>query len=384
VPAGGLGLDETVPVPVVAVPADVAHAALDALARGERAAISLGTARVLRNGTDAQVAPFSSRGLSFDWRVRPDLVAPGVALMTSEPSAAEDGTAAYGTVNGSSAAAATVAAAAALLAQARPDLDAAALRSVLGGYGRPLQEGSVLGEGTGLVDVGAAAAAELATDPTSLAFGPAARPNWHAVQKLTIRNLSTRRLGLRVALPQTGGAGLELTASPSRFRLRPGGRITIRIHAAFHGTPTTGPPAAGTIQIGSRSTLPVRVPWAIPFGRYTGPLLSGVRLSQHRFKPSDRTPAVLSFSAGALSGSGEATEIQPVGRLDMVLSDSSGTSLGLLVRMRDLLPGSYAFGLTGRDPNGNVLPSGDYTLALTAVTPDGTRATLRTVRFSIK
>ena len=48
-------------------------------------------------------APFSSQGLSFDWRVRPDLVGPGVALMTSEPSAAADGTSAYGTVNGSSA-----------------------------------------------------------------------------------------------------------------------------------------------------------------------------------------------------------------------------------------------------------------------------------------
>ena len=45
----------------------------------------------------------------------------------------------------------------------------------------------------------------------------------------------------------------------------------------------------------------------------------------------------------------------------MVLTSSFGTHLGLLVRMRDLLPGSYAFGLTGRDLNGNVLPAGDYT-----------------------
>src|SRR5438876_15957 len=95
------------------------------------------------------------------------------------------------------AAAATVAGAAALLAQARPDLDAQALRGVLAGYARPIENASVTSQGTGLVDVGAAAAAELAADPTSLAFGPAARTNWSSVQELTIRSLSTRRLYLR-------------------------------------------------------------------------------------------------------------------------------------------------------------------------------------------
>src|SRR5436190_22913403 len=172
IPAGGLGLDESVPVPVVAVPDDVAKTALDALARGERPALSLGSPQAVHNGTSGEVAPFSSQGLSFDWRVRPDLLGPGVALMTSEPSVGEDGSSAYGTVTGSSAAAATVAGGAALLAQARPDLGANALRSLLAGYGRPLAERSVLEQGTGLVDVGASAAGELETEPTALDFGP--------------------------------------------------------------------------------------------------------------------------------------------------------------------------------------------------------------------
>ena len=379
IPAGGLGLDESVPVPVVAVPDDVARTALDALAAGRHPALSLGASRVARNGTGGGTAPFSSRGLSFDWRVRPDLLGPGVALLTSEPSAAEDGTAAYGTVNGSSAAGA-----AALLAQARPDLDARSLRSMLAGYARPFENGSVTTQGTGLVDVGAAAAAELAADPTTLAFGPAARTNWSSVQKLTIRSLTSRRLELRVAVPQTGGAGLALTASPDRFRLPPGGKVTVRVKASFQGTPTPGAPAEGTIQIGSRSTLPLRIPWAIPFGRDTGPLLSSVRLSKQSFKPSDTTPAVLSFRAGGLTRGPDGTEVHPVGRLDMVLTSSFGSHLGLLVRMRDLLPGSYAFGLTGRDPTGNTLPAGDYTLALAALPPDGSRATYRKVTFTIK
>src|SRR4051794_883961 len=384
IPAGGLGLDESVPVPVVAVPDDVARTALRALDAGQQPALSLGSSQVARNGTAGGVAPFSSRGLSFDWRVRPDLLGPGVALMTSEPSAAEDGTAAYGTVNGSSAAAATVAGAAALLAQARPDLDARALRGALAGFAHPLDDVEVTTQGTGLIDVGAAASAEVATDPTTLAFGPADRKNWSSVQKLTIRSLSARRLSLRVAVPQAGGAGLSLTASPDRFRLRPGGRITIKLKASFQGTPTEGPPAEGTIEIGSRSTVPARVPWSVPFERYRGPLLTGIRLSRRSFKPSDTTPSVLSFRAGSVTGARGGAEIHPVGRLDMVLTSAYGTELGLLVRLRDLLPGSYAFGLTGRDPNGNVLPSGDYTLTLTAVPPDGSRATQRKLTFTIK
>ena len=384
IPAGGLGLDESVPVPVVAVPQDVARTALQALASGRHPALSLGVSRIVRNGTAGGLAPFSSSGLSFDWRVRPNLLGPGVALMTSEPSAAADGAAAYGTVNGSSAAAATVAGAAALLAQARPDLDAPALLSVLAGYGHPLEDDPVRSQGTGLVDVGTSAAAELATDPTALAFGPAARTNWRATQKLIVRSLSTRRLDLRVAVPQTGGAGLALTAVPSRFRLNPGRKVAITIKASFSGTPGTSPPAEGTIEIGSRSTVPIRVPWVIPFGRDQTPLLSAVRLAKTTFKPSDTQPVVLSFRAGALTVGEQGTEIHPVGRLDMVLTNADGTHLGLLVRMRDLLPGSYAFGLTGRDPNGNTLPTGEYKLTLTAIPPDGSKATRRQVTFTIE
>jgi len=271
-----------------------------------------------------------------------------------------------------------------LLAQARPDLDARALRSILAGHARPFEDASVTAQGTGLVDVGAAAAAEFGTDPTSLAFGPADRANWHSVQEVKVRSLSTRLLYMRVTLPQTGGAGLALTASPARFRLRPGGEVTIHVKAAFQGRPADSPAAEGTMEIGSRSTLPLRVPWVIPFGRDRAPLLSAVGLSKKSFKPSDTTPAVLSFRAGGLAPGEEGAQVQPVGRLDMLLTSESGSDLGLLVRMRDLLPGSYAFGLTGRDPNGNTLPAGDYTLTLIAFPPDHSRPTFRQVTFTIQ
>src|SRR5207247_9495285 len=90
IPAGGLGLDESVAVPVVAVPDDVASTALSALARGEHPALSLGATQVARNGNGREIAPFSSRGLAFDWRVKPDLVGPAAPLLTSQPHAPED------------------------------------------------------------------------------------------------------------------------------------------------------------------------------------------------------------------------------------------------------------------------------------------------------
>jgi len=126
------------------------------------------------------------------------------------------------------------------------------------------------------------------------------------------------------------------------------------------------------------------VPWAIPFGRDRAPLLSAVRLSKKSFKPSDTTPAVLSFRAGGLAPGKDGVQVQPVGRLDMLLTNDSGSDLGLLVRMRDLLPGSYAFGLTGRDPNGNTLPAGNYDLTLIAFPPDHSRPTFRKVTFTVR
>ena len=103
--------------------------------RTEHPAVSIGVPRVVHNASDGGIAPFSSRGLAFDGRVKPDLAAPGVALATSEPGANDDGTPRFGTVNGSSAAAAVVAGAAAVLAQARPGLRALELRSLLVGTG---------------------------------------------------------------------------------------------------------------------------------------------------------------------------------------------------------------------------------------------------------
>ena len=154
-PGGGIGLDDGVTIPVVGLPAAVGKQLAASLADGRTVLLSIGRPSSETSATAGGVAPFSSRGLAFDGFVKPDLVAPGVGLLTADPGKAEDGSARYLSISGTSAASAIVAGSAALLAQARPDLDASALKGLLAGSARPLPRESVAAQGTGLLDIGA-------------------------------------------------------------------------------------------------------------------------------------------------------------------------------------------------------------------------------------
>ena len=138
IPAGSLGIDEPIEVPIVGVSAGVAAEVRRSLAAGVPVDLGVGAAAFGSNPELDAVAPFSSTGLSLDGGAGAELTAPGVGLVTAVPGRNEGGAARYGTLSGSSAAAAIVAGSAALLAQARPDLDAAGLRSALVATSRPL------------------------------------------------------------------------------------------------------------------------------------------------------------------------------------------------------------------------------------------------------
>jgi subtilisin family serine protease len=380
-PAGGLGLDESVDVPVVSVPDRVGLASVAAFARGRKPVLSIGVPNTVHNGTSAEIAPFSSRGLAFDGRVKPDVAAPGVVLATAEPGSNDDGSPRYGTVNGSSAAAAIVSAAAALLAEARPGLGAADLRSLLTATAHPLGDTSVTAQGGGLIDVGAAAATELAAQPDTLAFGRAEGDGWHRTQPLTLHNVSTRRFLVRIR--SVGQGGLEIDAHPRWIRLKPDGTFTVQLEARLRGAPPAAGSAEGAILLIPRGGVPIRVPWAILFGRPPQELLSDVALSASAFRPSDTTPAVLSLRAGSLAQDPTGAEVRPVARLDVILLRGR-EKLGLLFRLRDLPPGQVAIGITGRDPDGKLLARGRYRLRLVAVPTSGGPATTRTIIFRVK
>lgn len=384
-PPGALGTG--IPVPVAALPAEIGPALAEAVRKGARVYATIGRTRVAQNASAGRVAPFSSRGLAFDGRLKPDIVAPGVGLATAEPGFADDGSPRSTTVNGSSAAAALVAGSAAVLVQARPELDAEALKSLLVGAARPVEDDPIAAQGGGLLDLGAAAAHEVISRPAALSLGPIARVGT-VEGRLTLRSVSTRRLTLYVSAgPRSARRPATLAVSPTRIELPAGESVELEVRAVVRSLPEP----LGTLQGGIRITpvggAPIRIPWMIGVRREKVELLSGLNLSDHSFEASDASPAVLAFQAGRVLTGETGASVQPVSRLDIELWDTTGrkpSRMGLLARLRDLLPGRYAFGLTGRDPNGRILPPGGYRLRLVAFPTVLSPATRRSVEFTIQ
>ena len=382
-PGGGIGLEETVTAPVVGIPEAIGRRLLAELDAGRQPVAALSTADAEQQDGAASVAPFSSRGLAFDGFVKPDLVAPGVGLLTADPGKAEDGTPRYSSVSGSSASAAVVAGAAALLAQARPELDASALKGLLAGSARALPRESVAAQGAGLLDLGAASANETAALPTTLSFGRASRAEgWHVTRRLVLRNLSSRRLRIEIATDQRdrGGArGLVFAFAPARIRIPAGGVTTV--YVAVRALAPIGNPVEGLFTVRPEGSTAIHVPWLITARPKRDALISSLRLSSKRFEPSDTAPTVLSFQAGRIAVGGQ---LEPVALLELRLRGPKGERLGVLAQLRDLLPGRYAFGLTGRDAKGETLEPGRYRLELTAYPTGPGKPSRASLTFTIR
>jgi minor extracellular serine protease Vpr len=370
-PAGALDLDASGSLPVIAVTGEAGREALDGLRSGEPVTVALGEARQLGNGAAGRVSAFSSGGLAFDGRVRPDLVAPGVGLATDDARPGRRDRARFATATGSSAAAAVVAGAAALVTQARPDLGPRELRAVLVGSASGVGE-AVTRQGAGLVDAAAAAQAQLVVEPAALAFGRASGKVWSASRTITVRNVSHRALQIGFASVADQPSSIRFTAEPARLNLGPGASAQVTLGIS---SPQLTAGASGVLLATAPGAPPARVPWAVARRPEVSALLVGsVSLSNWEYEPSKAAPAVLAFRAGrADAGRGD---LEPVGLLDVELWTTQGKKLGLIARLRDLLPGRYAIGLTGRDAQGKVLPPGMYVLRLRAQPVDAEDGTL--------
>jgi Subtilase family len=193
------------------------------------------------------VAPFSSTGLAFDGHLKPDVVAPGVDVPAGRVR-----------VSGSSAAAAVVAGAAALLAQARPGLDAQTLDGLIVATARPLPHEPVTAQGAGVLDIGAAAAGEV------------------AVAGGTLTNVSVRTIRIR------------------QRTLRPGERIAVR------GPAVVTVPGGGTVRV----TAPLVHVQPVD-------LIAGASIS--------RNGRLLTGAAGRVERVHGGIALRPVARLDVVI-----------------------------------------------------------------
>lgn len=338
-PAGSLDVG----VPVVRIPPSVARELLAARTAGHDVGVAIGKGRLVRNTTYGFVLPTSSRGLAFDGSVKPDISAPDPA---------------------------DVAGAAALIAQMRPSLDAAALRSLLVGYAQAGGAASTTA-GAGTFRAGAAAVGELAADVTTIGFGVL---SGSATQTITLRNVSSRRLHVDLQAVTTFGetAPLQFALVPSTLTLAPGAAETVGVTVSSR-VRQSSQLALGTIEARVEGSETLRIPWALLFQTPAAPPLHAA-LDRDSFAPSDVNPAELTVHAGAVKDG----QVEPLSQLSVLLYTASGRYLGVLAQQRDLLPGTYVFGITGRGPTGSVLPRGRYELRLVA------RPTARaTVSFTV-
>lgn len=367
-PAGalGLGVEGT---PVVAGPAALAGELRRARRAGRPVLISVGAVRQVSNPGLGRAAPFSARGPGLAGQPKPDLVAPGVALATVEPAGGRRSRPA--TVSGASAAAAVAAGAAARLLQARPELDAGALRGALVGTARPLPGEADSAQGSGLLDASRAVAAEVVAEPAALALGRVPGAGRRA-RRLLLRNLSSRPLTVTVVPGRRPPPGLEVKVEPGRAALDPGATAAVTVSLRASSPPAAGV-AWGTLAVRPSAGPALRVPWTVVLGPPRG-LLGRVRLSPRRLEASAEAPAVLSVAV-----SGEA-----LARLDVELLGPGGRPLGVYARLRHLLPGRHALGLTPVGPGGRPLPPGPYLLRLTAVPAAGGRAVTRSLPFRVE
>jgi len=144
------------------------------------------------NYCESLIAEFSSRGPTSTGEIKPDLVAPGVKICSSqwddvwkEYQCIDDE---HTAISGTSQATPHVAGAAALLKQAHPDWSPEDIKSALMSTAQDLGFG-VNTQGTGKIDIYKAVNAVISTYPQSVSFGRIFDNITNLTQEITIKNL---------------------------------------------------------------------------------------------------------------------------------------------------------------------------------------------------
>ena len=252
----------------MAIPGDQGAAVAGTLLTGGTVTITFAGPQDQPNPAIGTVAPFSSTGLAFDDSVKPDLVAPGVAVTTSAPGGR------YAAQSGTSVAAAQVAGAAALVMQAHPTWSPAVVRGALVGSGRQVGGGEsdgaapVEAQGGGAVSVGNAEAATVVAEPASLTFGlarAASKVSRQAV--LTLANTGTATVHVSVKLSRDGaGDGdskITLAGAPADLAIAPGATSPITLTLQASDLPDQTGVIGGWLLVTVDGGTDLRVPWAL-------------------------------------------------------------------------------------------------------------------------
>ncbi len=197
-----------------------------------------------RTGNDNWFASFSSWGPTrVDYRVKPDVVAPGVNILSSIPlqyckdTAWVDQYGCWAFFQGTSMATPHLAGMAAVVRSAHPSWDAWQVRSAIVNTAKQNGviktsgsgvETDVQKVGAGLADLGAAVNADVALSQVSVSFGRVAPGEGAQTRTVTISNLTAGVLTLPVSVEDSTGAG-TFSVSTNSVTIPTGGSRSVTV-----------------------------------------------------------------------------------------------------------------------------------------------------------
>lgn len=178
--------------------------------------------RTIYRKEEDQIASFSSRGpVTHSWGVKPDVVAPGVAIDSTIPKG-------YLGLNGTSMSAPHVAGTAALVKQAHPDWTPDEIKAAIMNTAKPIQDRdgtpySPHEQGTGRIQIAKAVQAETLVYPATVGFGKWTREQARHTKEvqITIKNTSEKIKTYHVKPPFVVPDGIQWKV-PFSVTLKPG------------------------------------------------------------------------------------------------------------------------------------------------------------------
>jgi minor extracellular serine protease Vpr len=196
-----------------------------------------------RTANDNIMAAFSSEGpTDVEFRVKPDVVAPGVNVLSSQPAWAcvQTSPSCWAFFQGTSMATPHVSGSAAVVIDVHPDWTAADVRSaIVNTAERGVLKDALTGKtivdnpnivGAGLENLNNAVHAQVSLDPVSLSFGgiPSGSGQGRS-NEIIVKNISDATATFEFSIEDPFADGLSYTVSPASVTLAPGASTTITV-----------------------------------------------------------------------------------------------------------------------------------------------------------
>lgn len=202
------------------------------------------------------LADFSSRGpVTETWEVKPDIVAPGVAINSTIPGG-------YLSLQGTSMAAPHVAGACALIKQAHPEWTPDQIKAALMNTAKPLEKNGKLyrtyEQGAGRIQVNEAVKTTSLVSPSSLRFGKFESEGDNHKTFLHVENLSDKTVRYTFDIPKQAD-GLKWRF-PLAFTLQPGESRDVKLELEVNPVELKGKIHDGYLTIHAGAN-PIQIPY---------------------------------------------------------------------------------------------------------------------------